>query len=94
MAGAVTPAEEAAKLRLTLESSRLAAVEQRAIAQQTVLELYNKVETLTTDLAAKQGNWNTTENNLKLKFMELDGANAQLQVWRVPMYSSLMLAPC
>lgn len=75
-------AEESARLRLLLERSRLAAVEQRALAHATVVTLATKVEGLSGELSAKQSNLFSTEDNLKLKAMELEGANAQLQVSR------------
>eukprot|EP00878_Enallax_costatus_P041955 GHUV01048892.1.p1 GENE.GHUV01048892.1~~GHUV01048892.1.p1 ORF type:complete len:259 (+),score=115.88 GHUV01048892.1:586-1362(+) len=74
--------DEAAKLRLMLERSRLAAVQHRAEAQSTVLGLASKVQEQSDELSAKQSSLHSTEDNLKLRVMEVEGANAQLQASR------------
>lgn len=63
-----------------LERSRLASVKHRAEAQSTVLALASKVQEQNEELSTKQSSLHSTEDNLKLRMMELEGANAQLQV--------------
>lgn len=77
---ACMPADHAAQLRLMLERSRLAGVERHAHARAVVMGLAAKLETSETQLSESQNMLSRTKDNLKLHMMELDGANAQLQV--------------
>lgn len=73
-----------------LERSRLAAVEQRAQAHAVVVGLAAKLDAAQTQLSQSQTTLTSTEDNLKLRMMELDGANAQLQVgWWGALHLSL-----
>ncbi|KAF6254497.1 hypothetical protein COO60DRAFT_1642284 [Scenedesmus sp. NREL 46B-D3] len=72
----------ACQLRLMLERSRLAAVEQRAKAQMVVVGLASKLQSAQSQLSVTQRSLSSTEDTLKLRLMELEGANAQLQAGR------------
>jgi hypothetical protein len=52
----------------------------RFVAHAVVVSLASKLETAQSQLSVTQRSLTSTEDSLKLRMMELEGANAQLQV--------------
>eukprot|EP00775_Hariotina_reticulata_P002907 gene2907-3195_t len=73
---------DAEDYRVSLERSRLAAVQERAAAYCLVKSMAAKLDTAKATLATREATLTATEDSLKLREMELEGANAQLQASR------------
>lgn len=75
-----TAAGDAAALRAALERSRLAAVQEHAAARLLVCGLGGQLRDTQAQLAARDASLAAAEEALKLRGMELEGANMQLNV--------------
>jgi hypothetical protein len=71
---------DAEDYRVKLERSRLAAVQERAAGYSLVKSMAAKLDAAKATLATCETALTSTEECLKLREMELQGANAQLQV--------------
>jgi hypothetical protein len=73
-------AGQALQLRLLFERAGVAAVQQRAEAAAALASLQNQLASTQKELQRTSEDLTSAQEDLRLRGMELDGANAQLRV--------------